>query len=162
MIYFDSCHKLSPQFLIDKICSFISSSRTARHDKVTQWSKWVPSALTDIPEQKDEYGRLLGNCGVHVYMWACAIISSSISTINEEDIMTARKGLATFLADFPVIKETSKAMQINYALITSFDCIPEIRNVFKTMTTSRSPPLSFDSTSDFIISIEALVVIERD
>ena len=102
----------------------------------------------------------MGNCGVHVYMWASAIISSSIATFNGKDIMTARKG--RFLADFPVIKKTSKAMQINNALITSFDCILEMRNVFKTMTTSRSSPLSFNSTSDFVISIKALIDIESD
>ena len=66
MIYFDSFHKLPPQLLIDRICSFISNSRTARHDKVTQWSKWVLSAPIDIPEQSDEYGRITGNRGVHV------------------------------------------------------------------------------------------------
>ena len=140
MIYFDSCHKLPPQLVIDRICSFISSSRTARHDKLTQWSKWVLSAPIDIPEQKDEHGRITDNCGVHVCMWAYAIVSRSIATFNEEDIKTARKGLARFLADFPVIEEKPKAMQINDALITFSDCIPEIKNVFKTMTISRSPP----------------------
>ena len=95
-------------------------------------------------------------------MWAYAIISSSIATFNEEDIMTARKGRARYLADFSVIKETSKAMQINNTLITSFNYIPEIRNIFKTMTISRSRPLSFDLTLDFVVAIKALMDIARD
>ncbi|XP_015605745.1 sentrin-specific protease 1-like [Cephus cinctus] len=161
MIYFDSCHHLPPKSLINRICSFIGSSRTARQAKLTNWSQWVLSAPTDMPHQMKENGNIGGNCGMHVCMWAYTIVSSSIVPFEEEHMNTARKGVARFLLDFPINKTILKRLQTKDAMFDSYGTVPEIKNIVHSINLSRHPSLNFDSTLVFAASIRVLSEIAK-
>lgn len=157
MVYFDLCQDLPPENLLNRVCSFIASSRSARTAKFTHWNEWKISAPTDIPYQKTENGEITGNCGMHVCIRAYIIVSNTYTTFGEKHMDMARKGLATFLVEYPIKrKEALKRIQMNDDMFSAYDTVAEMKNLLKCVKITRNPPLYFATTFEFAASIKVL------
>lgn len=68
---------------------------------------------------------------MHVRTWAYLIASHSYVTFGEKHMDLARKGLATFLVEYPIKKkEILKRLKINDDLFSTYDVVAEIKNIF--------------------------------
>ena len=161
MLYLDSYHNPPPKNLINKICTFISSFRIARQEKLTQWNKWVLSVPDDTPIQRTANGHDGGNCGVHICIWAYIIASSSLSFFKEESMNTARKGITQLLVNFPITRKILERPKTHDLLISSYDTVANNANYISAITVSNKPPL-FDTTAEFCAEINNLTRIYND
>lgn len=103
-----------------------------------------------------------GNCGAHICAWAYIIASGSNYAFDENDMSTARKGIAKFIMNAEVKDEDEKKILHERSAIYSDK--PQSKHIIKRSTkgvrlfrTTKNGVLCFDTFSELCVSLQLIV-----
>lgn len=158
IMYIDSLHGSPYTKMLDGICEFLEEN--AKGD--LWWHEWTVYVAKDIPSQvkDDEVG---GNCGVHICTWAYTIASGSLYHFPEDDMFTARKGIAIFIMEAQVKEKDTNQIQVGRGIIYSeakerkSSVKIKRQKVSQLLQVTKKCILGFDRTNEMCASLHVIL-----